>query len=122
MSSATLYRASGLALLLGAVLSIVGFTLGAILAPDNDPHHLLNPLWFPVQLMSFLGEVLLLLGLPAIAVRQATRAGRLGFVGFILTFLGGFLLASTGIVPLLILPRLAQAAPKLAAQLAAGNW
>jgi len=121
MSSATLYRASGLALLLGAVLSSVGFTLGTLLAPDNDPHQLLSPLWLPEQLMSFLGEALLLLGLPAIYARQATRAGRLGFVGFILTFLGGFLLASTSIVPLLILPWLAQASPKLAAQLGAGN-
>lgn len=115
MSSATLYRASGLALLLGALLGIIGNILSTALFPGNDPSQYLTPLWVVVTLVSLIGSLLLLLGLPGIAARQASRAGWLGFIGFILTFLGGFLFTSFSVVTLLILPWLAQVAPKLAA-------
>lgn len=115
MSSTTLYRASGLALLLGALLGIIGNILSSVLFPGNDPHQYLTVFWVIVTLVSFLGSLLLLLGLPAIAVRQTPRAGWLGFIGFILTFIGGFLFTSFSVVSLLVLPWLAQAAPKLAA-------
>ena len=87
MSSVTLSRASGLALLLGAVLFIVGNILSFAGAP-------LTPLWLVMTGVWISGMVLLLLGLPGIVARQAARAGWLGFVGFLLTFLGWFLLTS----------------------------
>ncbi len=65
--------------------------------------------------MSFIGSLLLLIGLPAISARQASHAGWLGLVGFVLTFIGGFLFTSFSVTALLILPWLAQVAPKLAA-------
>jgi|SRR5713226_2453534 len=115
MSSATLYRASGLALLLGALLGIIGTILGSALFPGNDPHQYTTPLWLVVTLVGFIGPLLLLLGLPGIPALQASRAGWLGFIGFILTFIGGFLLTSFSVVTLLVFPWLAQVAPKLAA-------
>ena len=110
MSSALLYRASGLALLLGALLGIIGTILSCSL-PGNDPHQYLTPLWVVVTLVGFLGSLLLLLGLPRIPALQAARAGWLGFTGFILTFIGGFLFTSFSVVGLLVLPWLAQVAP-----------
>ncbi len=84
MSTTTLYRASRLALLLGAVLYIIvgGLSLVA---------QYLSPLWWVTASVGDSGEVLMLLGLPGIVARQASRAGWLGFVGFILLFLGTFL-------------------------------
>src|ERR1700682_6084377 len=103
MSSSTLYRASGLALLLGAALLIIGYIPLEILTAGNDPHQYLTPIWVVVTLVSLLGEMLLLMGLPGIV----PRVGRLGFVGFVLTFLGGFLLSGTSVVNLLVFPWLA---------------
>jgi hypothetical protein len=61
--------------------------------------------------------VLQLLGLPAIVARQASRAGWLGFVGFVLTFLGWFLLTGYYVVDNLILsPWLDALAPHVYAQ------
>jgi len=88
MSSVTLYRASGLALLLGAVLAIIGSILTFFV------FQYLTPLWLVTTLAWNSGLVLLLLGSPGIVARQAPRAGWLGFVGFLLMFLGWFLLAS----------------------------
>jgi hypothetical protein len=117
MSSATLYRASGLALLLGAVLGIIGNILTTTFFSGDNPHQFLTPLYMVVTLVSLIGEVLLLLGLPGICARQAQRAGWSGFIGVILTFLGGFILTSFSVVELIIQPWLAQIAP----QLIAGN-
>ena len=110
MSSVTLSRASGLALLLGAVLFIVGSILSFAWTP-------LTPLWLVMTGLWISGMVLLLLGLPGIVARQALRAGWLGFVGFLLTFLGWFLLTGFYVVDDLILsPWLDALAPHVYAQ------
>ena len=110
MSSVTLYRASGLALLLGAVIFIVGSILSFAFPP-------ITPLWLVMTGMWISGMVLLLLGLPGIVARQAPRAGWLGFVGFLLTFLGWFLLTGFYVVDDLILsPWLDALAPQVYAQ------
>lgn len=110
MPSSQLYRASGLALFVGAPLFIIGDVLGVLLYSGNDPHQYLSPLFVVVTLVTLLGEVLLLIGFPGIV----PRVGRLGFAGFILAFLGGFLSSSFSVVDLLVSPWLAQAAPSLA--------
>ena len=71
--------------------------------------------WAIVTLISFVGDVLLLIGLPGIAARQAPEAGGLGLAGVVLTFLGGLLFTSFTIVGLAIFPWLAKAAPNLTA-------
>ena len=110
MSSVTLYRASGLALLPGAVLYIAGSILSFAGAP-------LTPLWLVATGVYISGMVLTLLGLPGIVARQALRAGWLGFVGFLLTFLGWFLLAGFYVVDDLIMsPWLDALAPQVYAQ------
>ena len=110
MSSATLYRASGLALLLGAVLTIIPGILSFVFASGT--------LALALAWMFASGAVLLLLGLPGIAARQASRAGWLGFVGFLLLSLSWFLLAGfTAVLRLAIFPWLAVHAPQVGAQM-----
>jgi len=87
MSSVTLFRASGLALLLGPPVYIVGSILTFAAAP-------LAPLWLVMTGVWIGGMVLLLLGMPGIVARQSASAGWTGSIGFLLLFLGWFLLTS----------------------------
>jgi hypothetical protein len=68
MSTVTLYRASGLALLLGAALFIIGLALALVFKTDT-------PLGLVMAWVWTSGLVLLLLGLPGIVARQASPAG-----------------------------------------------
>jgi hypothetical protein len=110
MSSEALYRWGGLALVLGVVFGGIGsvsfiFHLQSLTLP-----------WLILTLVWNFGALLLLMGLPGLYARQAPHAGVLGFVGFILTFIGWFLYSSYFLVTtLLFLPWLAQVAPNLAA-------
>ena len=113
MPSTNLYRASGLALLCGAALGIIGNVTSSALYPGSDPQQYRSAVWLVLTLSSFIGEALLLLGLPGIAARLSPRAGWLGLAGFVLAFLGGLLLAGVSAVELLIFPWLAQASPNL---------
>ena len=79
MSSSTLYRLSGLALLLGAVLGGIGQILGNILFSSDGSLQSTNPLGWGLFLVFNIGSLLLLAGMPGICVRQAARAGWPGF-------------------------------------------
>src|SRR5215469_10791602 len=115
MSSITLYRASGLALLLGAVLVIIGLPSSFVFPPDSPLTLAMIGVWTS-------GVVLVQLGLPGIVARQASRAGWLGFAGFILMFSGGFLLISFfAVLDLTIFPWLDVQAPQLSAQFFTAN-
>ena len=96
MSTATLTRASGLALLFGAVLFLFGSILSFAAAP-------LAPVWLVATATWMSGMVALLLGLPGVAVRQASRAGWAGFIGYVLVFLGWVLLTGFYLVDDLIM-------------------
>ena len=78
MSSTTLYRLSGIALLIGGVLAIIGSLLEAPSAPGT-------PLWIPGTWLSLGGSLLIILGWPGLYLGQADKAGRLGLLGFVLT-------------------------------------
>jgi hypothetical protein len=115
MSTKTLVRASGLALLIGAVLATIGNVLNSLLFPGNDPSQFSNPLLLVLMWLGAIGSILLLIGLPGLAARQGARGGWLGFVGFVFTWLGGLLFTSLNFINIIIIPWLAQEAPKLAA-------
>ncbi|PWT78902.1 MAG: hypothetical protein C5B60_00455 [Chloroflexi bacterium] len=115
MSSVTLYRASGLALLLGAALVIIGLPMSFFFTPDSPLALAMIGVWTG-------GVVLVQLGLPGIVVRQAARAGWLGAVGFLLLFSGGFLLASFfAVLDLTVFPWLDVRAPLLSFQFFTAN-
>ncbi len=116
MSSTTLYRWSGIVLLVGGLIGIIGSILDVIFFPDHNlmPQQVLST-GFTVDVILFLAwSLLLTLGLPGLYLRQATRSGKLGFVGFVLFSLG-LLLGGVafGIVQATIFPYLAQSAPAL---------
>ena len=85
MRTVTLYRLSGLAVIAGmtiyGVASVLYSRAGGValyldpLVPIND-------------LAKLVGSLIFLIGLPGLYAFQATRAGRLGLVGFVLSFFG----------------------------------
>lgn len=82
MDSKTLFRLSGLALLLALPLQIVGSLLHP---PTEELVDVLRSTYAPAHLILFLAWLLAVLGLPGFYARQAQRAGVLGLIGFVLT-------------------------------------
>jgi hypothetical protein len=122
ISSATLYRLCGLALLVGALLEALTAVVTALLFPNDTPQQAasmpqqyLGISWLILALLNLLSVVLEVGGLPGICVRQRAQAGRLGLVGFILTLVGSILIVGVQAIGLLVLPYLADNAPHLLA-------
>lgn len=84
MSFTTLSRLGGIALVLGGLLQVAGFVLHP---GGTDPSRYTATLWLPANLLILVGALLVALGLPMMYARQAERAGKLGLIGFVLTFL-----------------------------------
>lgn len=82
MSSATLYRLSGLALLIALLLQVLGFVLHP---PGERAVDVLQPTYGPAHLILFVSWLFALLGLTGFYARQAHRAGMLGLIGFATT-------------------------------------
>jgi hypothetical protein len=103
MSSTTLYRLSGTALLLGSLIAAVG-----VLLKIGSGLDILNPLWVPGFLLVLVGSTLLVLGLPAMFVQQINKAGILGIVGFVIFSCALLILGiSSPAINALVLPALA---------------
>lgn len=92
MSSTTLFRLSGIVLILAAMLGIVANVATTLMFPDTSPtvppSAVMSAAWGPVWIMSFISGVFFLFGLVGLYLRQAQRAGFVGLLGFVLTFLG----------------------------------
>lgn len=116
MSFRTFYRLSGITLIAGSLLILLGSIVGAILFPGHSstPQQVATASWQLVTLAEFLGSLLFVLGLPGMYLRQTERAGKLGLVGFVLFFLG-ILLQGVAFpaIQVTVLPWLGQVAPKL---------
>lgn len=120
MSSRTLYRLSGGTLIVGSLLIAISSIVGAILFPGHSStqEQVLSSTWTLVTLITLIGSLLFVIGLPGVYLRQAGRAGVLGLVGFILLFFAILLEGATfSSIQATILPFLAQKAP----QFLAGN-
>ena len=109
MSSAKLYRLGGLSVILGAALFIIG-TVIRMPSGDDMTSTVLATGWFfyaPAAMLTALG-------LPAVYLRQAHAAGRLGMIGFVATTLHLLILGVfAGLLHALILPSLARQVPNL---------
>lgn len=115
MTTESLYRLSGLALVLAFPLAVVGLLLHPAGHTTADQ---LGPWWVPAHLLYLVGAVLVALGLPGMYARQAERAGAPGLVGFVLTMLAVLsaadqMLFETVAVP--VLATWAETAPLVAA-------
>src|SRR2546421_949136 len=102
MSSRTLYRWSGLALLFGGLLTLVCFTIlyGIVSTNWSDKTTSFqtpgptSPAWLLLNLMVVIGSTLIVLGLPGVYAHQAKRAGWQGLAGLVLTV---FAILMTGV-------------------------
>ena len=109
MSSSTLYRLSGISLLVGSVLAIAGGILGIL---SGDPT---STIAISASLIQFVGATLGILGLPGLYARQAQRAGVLGLIGITLMICYILILGMFGsALNAVVLPFLATHAPALA--------
>ena len=115
MSSRTLYRLSGGTLIAASLLILISSIVGAILFPGHSstPQQVLSLPWLLLTLITLIGSLLFVIGLPGMYLRQAERAGSLGIIGFILLFFAILLQGATfSTVQVIILPFLAQKAPQ----------
>jgi hypothetical protein len=118
MTSVQLLRASGLALLTGAVVFIVHIVVRSVLTATAGGVTVAfanHGLWVPTNALGVVGAVLVLVGMPALSARMAGSSGLLGLIGALLIVLGwlffGVFLSFYGMV---VLPWLASNAPLLA--------
>lgn len=117
LTTARLFRVSGLGLLIGAVAFIVHIVARSMITAGPDPAVFAKgSLWVPVSALGVMGAVLVLLGLPAMYARMAGPTGWLGLAGLVLIALSwmffGLFLSLYG---LLVAPWLADQAPSLVA-------
>jgi hypothetical protein len=107
MSSTTSYRLSGVALILGSVLSII-YYVSEVFINGPFPEALAGPVAVIGSLIGFIGSLFVLLGLPGVYIRQAKLAGILGLLGFlfiwyVILFQGVLIpFTSVTIVPMLV--------------------
>jgi hypothetical protein len=116
MSFTTLYRLSGIILLLGAVLSVIAGILTFFVDTSYTASlsTFRSPLWATYYSLFFVALALILLCLPALYLRRAgRRVGVLGLVGVFLIVLGNFLLMAMIGYFVSILPLLAAKAPQV---------
>ncbi|MDP9477293.1 MAG: hypothetical protein M3R38_16700 [Actinomycetota bacterium] len=88
MSSPTLFRLSGLALLLGAILAIVAIVGHNAVRQASEFADITNSPSVTFVRLLMVGALLVIIGLPGLYARQAERAGVLGLLGFVMTFVG----------------------------------
>jgi hypothetical protein len=82
VSTTTSYRLSGLALIIGSVLSII-YSVSEAFIGGPFPEALAGSVAVIGSLIGFIGSALVLLGLPGVYTRQMKPAGILGLLGFL---------------------------------------
>jgi hypothetical protein len=115
MTSGQLFRLSGLALLVGAVLSIVSSVGSGVLFPDsNNPATATNPLNILLSVVGVVGTVAALLGLPGMYIRSAREGGSVWLIGVALIAITGMIFGVfLGMLSAIVFPALATRAPDL---------
>lgn len=105
MSSAKLFRFSGLSLLLGGLLAIIFL----FIHPDSSGvAYYGDPMTSLSHLVGFVAVLLIMLGLPGLYARQAKRVGLLGLVSTLLVFLSLAILDGThNVIDTTVTPALA---------------
>jgi hypothetical protein len=101
-----------LTVLVGALLVLFG-VLPTLFLPTSDPllQWVLDPDWSWLNGLALIMTVLTPLALTSIYLEQVEGAGRLGFVGFVMAFLGSMLFSSVQFDEAFLWPILAAEAP-----------
>jgi len=115
MTSAQLYRLSGLALFVGAVLSIISSVIMGIAFQDSsNPAVATNPLNIGLGIVGVIGSILALIGLPGLYLLRAAEGGVMWLIGVLLIAVTGMLFGIFAALTFtLIFPALAERAPAL---------
>ena len=92
MSSNALYRLAGIALLIGGLAAAIGFGLPPY---TESVASLQDPMTYITSTAICLGSMLILLGLPAVLLRQNSKGGVLGFIGFLCV---AYVILLTGVI------------------------
>ena len=115
MTTASLYRLSGLALVIGAVLAAASSIVSGVVFPDtNNAATATNPLNVLLSLIGVVGAVLALLGLPGMYARAARDGGLVWLIGVVLIAITAMLFGIfLGLMSVIVFPVLASRAPDL---------
>src|SRR3989475_2164417 len=85
MKTSHLIRASGVALMIGGILGVVGRVIHLSSRTASDVP---RSAWVPAHLLALVSAMPLIFGWMGLASRQAEETGRLGLLGFALTLIG----------------------------------
>jgi hypothetical protein len=114
MNTQSFFRLSGLAALVGAVVSFVA-QLGSAFFYGETTSYANKPIYLVVYLVGTVSTILLLIGLPGVFASRAQGFGTLGLVGFALIFTTGCILGLfLNLLSVIVTPYLATKAPSLA--------
>ena len=118
MTLQLIIRTCGVLTLLGALLLLAFWVLYVLLMPYREISGSLVPLathrhWTWVNLLGISGAVLLIAGVPGIALAQVEEAGRLGVAGMLIALAGGALLLGPLLWDTVLWPVLARHDPAL---------
>lgn len=113
MSSRTLHQLSGVALIVGSLPLVVGYVMNTYMFQDPSPGDYMGSLYALTYLLIVFGLLFVAAGLPAIYVRQAKQAGKLGLIGVSLTFFALLLLMGNSLTTGILFSYVASVAPNL---------
>lgn len=114
MSTQRFFRLSGLAVVVGGVVSIVCQLVGSFYN-GNTTSYAAQPIYITSEFVLAAATILLLLGLPGMYASQARGFGVVGLVGMALLFVAGVMLGVfSNLEDAMVTPWLAAQAPSLA--------
>jgi hypothetical protein len=113
MSAHSIFRLSGLALMVGAIVSLVASVVQSLAFSANSPlPYAHSPGYLTLNLVSLVAALVLFLGLPGTYAVQAGRAGMLGLAGTAVLFCAGILPGTFfPLTEMIFIPYLADKAP-----------
>ncbi|GLX70428.1 hypothetical protein [Paenibacillus glycanilyticus] len=115
MSSASLYRLSGMILLIGVIVRIVSAIIPFLVSVNiqTESEDLQDPLVAAYYSLTFVSFSLIIIGLPAMYLRQSANSGKLGLTG-LLIYIAGTLLDIACIATFTtVMPLLSEKSPEL---------
>lgn len=115
MTATRLIRWSGIVIILTGILLLLLGVLPSVFLPTDETilDGVLDPEWGIISVLAFVLTILLPLALLGLYVRQIHESGLLGFLGFMLAFLGSLFYAGFQFDMAFVWPSLATHAPSL---------
>jgi hypothetical protein len=113
MSDSNLFRWSAAALVVAGLATALFWILTVPFESFASAEVALHPLFTPGQILHVLGALLALFGYIGLYLWQRQEVGKLGFVGFVLAFIGAAFFLSDGMIGLIVFPAVAANAPAL---------